>query len=186
MKKIFLFLCILSTLIFHQGAEACVGKTLCIGVTDSPNELLLAEMISVLVNERTGTAVKIVAYKDAPAMYSAVKKGEVGVLIENADRALKILDKPTEGNAKAAYDAARKEYRKGLNLVWLEPFGGSQYYAPVLSVETIDHLPALPKLINKLAGLVNDETCANLLRSVKPDEKPKKVARDYLKARKLI
>jgi len=186
MRKTVLLLFVMSSLIFCQGATACVGKTLYIGVTNAPNELLFAEMISVLVNERTGTTVKIVSYKDARAMYSAVKKGEVGVLIENAERALKILDRPTEGNVKAAYEVARREYRKGLNLVWLEPFGVRQCYAPVLSVETIDNLPALPKLINKLAGTVNDETCAKLLRSVKPDEKPKKVARDFLKAKKLI
>ncbi len=186
MKKAILLLVVLSTLIFCQGAEACVGKTLYIGVTNSANELLFAEMISVLVNERTGTTVKVVPYKDTRALYSAVKKGEVGLLIENAERALKILERPAEGSAKAAYEAARKGYRKGMNLVWLEPFGGSQYYAPVLSVETIDNLPALPKLVNKLAGLVNDETCAKLLRSVKPDEKPRRVARDFLKTKKLI
>jgi osmoprotectant transport system substrate-binding protein len=186
MKNIFLFLCILSSLVFHQGTEACVGKTLYIGVTNSPNELMFAEIISILVNERTGTAVKVVAYKDARDMYSAVKRGEVGVFIENADRALKLLNRPAEGNAKASYEAAKKEYRQGLNLVWLEPFGGSQYYAPVISVETINNLPALPKLINKLAGMVNDDTSAKLLKSVKADEKPKKVARDFLKTRKLI
>jgi glycine betaine/choline ABC-type transport system substrate-binding protein len=163
-----------------------VGKTLYVGVTNSPAELLFAEMISVLVNERTGTTVKIVSFKDAHDMYSAVKKGEVGVVVENADRALKFLEKPAEGNAKAAYDTARKEYRKGLNMVWLEPFGVSQYYAPVISVETIGNLPALPKLINKLGGIVNDETWAKLVRSLKSDEKPKKVARDFLKTRKLI
>ncbi len=186
MKKAILLLLTLSALVFSQNTDACVGKTLYIGVTNSPNELLFAEMISVLVNERTGTTVKIVSYKDARDMYLAVKKGEVGVVIENADRALKILERPVEGNAKAAYETAKKEYRKGLNLVWLEPFGMSQYYAPVVSVETIGNLPALPKLINKLGGIVSDETCAKLLRSLKSDEKPKKVARDFLKTRKLI
>ncbi len=186
MKKILMVLSILSALVFCQGAQACVGKTLNIGVTNTPNELLFAEMISVLVNERTGTAVKIVSYKDVRDMYRAVKAGEVGVVIENAGRALKILEKPAEGNTKAAYETAKREYRKGLNLVWLEPFGVSQYYAPVVSVETIGNLPALPKLINKLRGIVNDETCAKLLKSLKSDEKPKKVARDFLKTRKLI
>jgi glycine betaine/choline ABC-type transport system substrate-binding protein len=173
-------------MVFFQHAHACVGKTLYIGVTNAPNELLFAEMISFLVSERTGTAVKIISYKDARDMHNAVKKGEVGVMIENAERALKILERPAEGNAKTAYETARKEYRKGLNLVWLEPFGGSQYYAPVISTETISNLPALPKLINKLAGMVNDETCTRLLKSMGADEKPKKVAKDFLKAKKLI
>ncbi len=186
MKKSITLLSILLTLAFCQGTQACVGKTLYIGVTNSPNELLFAEMISVLVNERTGTTVKIIPYKDAREMYRAVKMGEVGVVVENAERALKILEKPAEGNVKAAYETARKEYRKGLNMVWLDPFGVSQYYAPVVSVETIGNLPALPKLINKLGGILNDETCAKLVRSLKNDEKPKKVARDFLKTRKLI
>lgn len=186
MKKLLVLCFILASLIFYNSVNACVGKTLYIGVTNSPSEVLYAEMISVLVNERTGTAVKVVSYKDSKDMYNAMKKGEVGVLIESADRALKILDRPVERNAKAAYEAAKKEYRTGMNLVWLEPFGGSRYYAPVLSVETIDHLPALPKLINKLGGLINDETCARLLKSMKSDEKPRKVARDFLKTRKLI
>jgi len=185
-KKTILLLFILASIMLIQSAQACVGKTCYIGVTNAPSELLFAEMISVLVNERTGTTVKIVSYKDAREMYNAVKRGEVGIFIESPERALKILERPAEGNAKTAYETASKEYRKGLNLVWLEPFGVSQYYAPVVSAETIGNLPALPKLLNKLGRIMNDDICAKLLRSVKGDEKPKKVARDFLKARKLI
>jgi osmoprotectant transport system substrate-binding protein len=186
MKKVVLFLCVLSSLVLHHGAEACVGKTLFIGVTDSPHELMFAEIISILVTERTGTSVKIVTYKDTGEMYRAVKKGEVGVVIENADRALKFLNLPAVGSAKASYEAAKKEYRHDLNLVWLEPFGGSRYYAPVVAVETINNLPALPKLLNKLAGTVNDDTDAKLTGLVRAGGEPKKVARDFLKTRKLI
>ena len=186
MKKTLLLIFVLSILTLSGSAGACVGKTLYIGVTNAPRELLFAEMISLLVNERTGTTVKIVTFKDAGEMYGAVKKGDVGVFIESPDRALKFLGKPVEANAKAAYETARKDYRKGLNLVWLEPFGVSQYYAAVLSLETIGNLPALPKLINKLGGMVNDETCARLLRSVKGDEIPRMAARDFLKSRKLL
>jgi glycine betaine/choline ABC-type transport system substrate-binding protein len=186
LKKTLSLILIMSVLILGQGAPACVGKTLFIGVTNGPSELLFAQLISVLVNERTGTAVKVISFKDAGDMYTAVKKGEVGVFIESPERALKILAKPADGNAKSAFETARKEYRKGLNLVWLEPFGVRQCYAPVLSVETINNLPALPKLVSKLGGAVNDETCGRLLRNIKGGEKPEKAARDFLKARKLI
>ncbi len=186
MKKTFSIICILATIALAQSALACVGKTLYIGVTNAPNELLFAEMISVLVNERTGTSVKIKTFRDAGEMYGAVKRGEVGVFVEEPGRALKIMARPAEGNAKAAYESAKKESRKGLNLVWLEPFGVKQYYAPVLSLETIGNLPALPKLINKLGGVVSDETCGRLLRSAKGEEQMKKAARDFLRSRKLI
>lgn len=184
-KRVVLFVVLLLLLLLGTG-QACVGKTLLVGVVNSPGEVLFAEMISVLVNERTGTTVKIVAFKDAGEMYGAVKKGEVGVVVEQAGRALKVLDRPAERSAKAAYDTAKKEYRKSLNLVWLEPFGESQYLSPVLSVDTIGNLPALPRLIGKLAGIVNDQSYGKLLKSVQKDAKPKQVARDFLKGRKLI
>ncbi|HEX9079574.1 MAG TPA: glycine betaine ABC transporter substrate-binding protein [Desulfuromonadaceae bacterium] len=186
MKKILSLICIVAALALGQSAPACVGKTLYIGVTGAPNELLFAEMISVLVNERTGTSVKIKTFRDAGEMYAAVKRGEVGVFVEEPGRALKMLARPAEGNAKAAYDNVRKESRKSLNLVWLEPFGVKQYYAPVLSLETIGNLPALPKLLNKLGGVVNDDGCARLLRSARGEEQMRKSARDFLKSRKLI
>ena len=186
MRKILLFLCVLAGLLSYRGSQACVGKTLFIGVTNVPQELMLAEMVSIIVYERTGTSAQIVTYKDSKELYGAMRKGEVGVLIENADRALKLLNRPPQGNAKASYDQAKKEFRQGLQLVWLEPFGGSQYYAPVISLETINNLPALPKLLNKLGGMVDDSASARLLNAMKTDKDQKKVARDFLKAKKLI
>lgn len=173
-------------------AHACVGKTLYIGISGAENEQLLAQMVSVLLAERTGTTVKVVTYKDTDEMYQAVKQGKVGVIIENTDRALDVMHLPKESDPQAAYQTVKREYRKSLNLVWLAPFGmihgtgQPQLYAPVLSTDILGNLPALPKLLNKLAGILNDDTSARLLRAVKSDEKPKTVARDFLKAKKLI
>lgn len=186
MKKFVSVFLMAMLVLFTHRAESCVGKTLYIGAPDSANEMLLAEMVSLLVNERTGTTVKVIYYKDSREMYKAVKKGEVGMVIENADQALQILNRPKESNPRLAYEISKKEYRKDFNLVWLEPFGGSHFYAPVISVETISNLPALPKLINKLSGILNDEAYARVVKNARPDEKPRKIARDYLKAKKLI
>lgn len=192
MRKTFFLMLMLLVLVLNQTAHACVGKILNIGIPNSANEQLLAEMIATLVTERTGTTVKIIVYKDERELYKAVKKGEVGVLIENTDHALKMVSRPKESNAKTAYETAKSEYRKSLNMVWLDPLvlaknaAGSFYYAPVLSLDTLSNLPALPKLINKLSGVLKEDTCAKLLKSVKSDDKPKKVARDFLKSKKLI
>jgi glycine betaine/choline ABC-type transport system substrate-binding protein len=121
-----------------------------------------------------------------------VKQGQVGLLIESTDHAMELLNKPRENNPKVAYDVAKREFRKNLNLVWLEPFGAmpgsgaNQLYAPVLSVDVLGNLPALPKLLNKLTGILSDGSYAKLVKSVNDKEKPKKVARDFLKSRKLI
>lgn len=186
MKKFICFLVVAMFLAFVPMSDACVGRILYIGIPNSANEQLLAEMVSVLINERTGSNVKILLYKDSKELYNAVKQGQIGMLIENTDRAMEILGKSKETNSRTAYEIVKSEYRKNLNLVWLEPFGGVQHYAPVLTVETLSNYPALPKLINKLSSALNNETYAKLFKSMKSDEKPRKVAKDFLKAKKLI
>ncbi len=185
MKQMLISFLLLCTLLAAISAQCCVGKTLFVGTSGTPQELLFAEIISQLITERTGTTVKIQQFKDSTELYDAIKKGEIGLLVESTDRALQILDRK-ENNSRQAYDIVKKEYRKSLNLVWLDPFGTSQLSAPVISVDTMSHLPALPKLLNKLSGVLNEDSYNRLLKSLKSDEKPRRIARDFLKAKKLI
>ena len=183
--KHLLALVLLVLIATSNPASACVGKTLFVGISGAPQEMLFAEIISQLITERTGTTVKIQQFKDSTELYNALKKGEVGMLVEGTDRALQIINRK-ESNSRLAYDLVKKEYRKSLNLVWLDPFGTSQLLAPVISVDTIGHLPALPKLLNKLAVVLNEDSYNKLLKSFKSDEKPRRIARDFLKSKKLI
>jgi glycine betaine/choline ABC-type transport system substrate-binding protein len=188
MRRLLVMLLVTLAVASGVAAHACVGKTLFIGITGTPQEQLLAEMVSVLVSERTGTNVRVVIYRDARQLYGALKQGQVGLLIENTDRAYDVLGRSHEASGKVAYDSLKAEYRKSLNLVWLDSFGSSvgSLYAPVISTDVLGALPALPKLLQKLAGVATDSGYVRLLKSMKGDEKPKKFARDYLKARKLI
>lgn len=185
MKHVVISLLLLCAFSLTAPVHACVGKTLFVGITGAPQEMLFAEIVSQLITERTGTTVKILQFKDSTELYNAIKKGEVGVLVESTDRALQIVGRK-ESNSKLAYDLVKKEYRKSLNLVWLDPFGATPLLAPVISVDTIGHLPALPKLLNKLAVALNEDSYNKLLKSFKSDEKPRRIARDFLKAKKLI
>ncbi len=194
MRKIFFFLSIAVLLTFTRQPDACVGKILYIGALNSTYEQLLSEMLSVLISERTGTTVNIKYYKDSKELYNAVKKNEVGILVENTDRALEILGRPKEENVEKAYNISKEEFRKNLNLVWLKPFvllseageKSQNYYSPLIAVDVLSNFPALPRVINKLSGIMNEEIFSRMVRSVKSGEKPKKIARDFLKARKLI
>lgn len=185
MKHVVMLLLLMCALSFTPSSQACVGKTLFVGISGAPQEMLLAEIISQLITERTGTTVKIQQFKNSTELYNAIKKGEVGMLVESTDRALQILDRK-ENNSRLAYDLVKKEYRKSLNLVWLDPFSTSHLLAPVISVDTMGHLPALPKLLNKLSGVMNEDSYTKLLKSLKSDEKPRRIARDFLKTKKLI
>lgn len=193
MKKIMLGLFAI-LLLSASHSHACVGKILNIGILNSVNENILAELVSVLVNERTGTIVNIKVYSDSKGIYDAVKNVEVSIIIENTERASKILNiSKNEDNAKA-YDVLKEEFRNRLNLIWLKPFGmlnredgtGQYYYVPVITDDVLINFPALPRLINKLGGSINDDMYTKLINSVESGGKPRTVARDFLKSIKLI
>ena len=87
--------------LYASPGYSCVGKTLHLGIVDSPSEQLLAEIVSQLITQRTGTTVKVDVYKDSQQLYKAVRQGDVGLLIENTDRALEVAGKRKEATAKA-------------------------------------------------------------------------------------
>lgn len=185
MKKLICCIVAVSVLAGAHLAGACVGRTLHIGVPNTPQERLLAEMMSLLITERTGTAVKVQVYRDSRELYGAVKKGDVNLLVETPERALEVLGKPKAGDG-AAREAIKSGYRSTLNLAWLEPFGGTPSYAPVLTVETLNNYPALPKLLAKLSGVLTNDACARLLKSADAGDTSRKAVRDFLKSKKLI
>jgi osmoprotectant transport system substrate-binding protein len=181
-------------LFLSPKADACVGKVLHIGVMDSSEGRVLAEMLSSLINERTGSSVAIQFYKNVQELYEAVKVKQVDISIENTTRALHVLNRPAEGNADKDYEVVKATYEKEKGLVWLKPFGflhgnGSaapSYTAALLRVEILNNFPALPRVIGKLGSSLNDEMYARLIKSVESGEQPKKAARDFLKSKKLI
>ena len=184
MKRIICFVMAAAFFMTVHASFACVGKTIHLGIS-SANERLMAEMASLMISERTGSSVKIEVYKDSRSLYEAVKQGKVNILMENTDRALEVLGK-SKGAGSPGLDSIKSDYRKSFNLTWLTPFGAAPQYAPVLTADTLANYPALPKLLNKLAGVLSNDTYSKLLHSVDSDDKTKKVAKDFLKGKKLI
>jgi glycine betaine/choline ABC-type transport system substrate-binding protein len=194
MKRIVFFLALLILLTSHYQVDACVGRNLFIGALNAPPEQMLSEMLSVLINERTGTTVTIKYYDSTSELYDALKKNEVGILVENTDRAMEIVGNQTNVSGENAYSTLKEEYRNRLSLVWLESFGlltvdnnkTQYYYGPVITEDVLVNFPALPRVINKLSGIINDKSFSKMIKSLESGEKPHKIARDFLKAKKLI
>ena len=174
MRKILYLLTVLLIITFVQNSDACVGRLLYLGVTNNPHEQLLAEVMSIFIKERTGSTVKILLFNNSRDLYNAVKQGQVNMIIENTDHAKDILTKPKETSVKMTYEIVKNEYRKKLNLTWFRPFGEKPLYAPVLTVETLTNYPALPRLLNKLAGVLGNQTCVKLFNTLKSGDMPKK------------
>ena len=191
--KITILIMILITCL-APGLDACVGKTLTIGVTDSVEGKVFAEMLSTLVNERTGTTINIKFYDKVQDIYKAVREKAVDISIENTTIAMHVLNMPHEADAKKAYKVVKATYEKEKGLIWLKPFGFTKvqgadspsYTATILRMDVLNNFPALPRLFNKLGSTINDAAYSRLLKSVESGKTPKSVAKDFLKSKKLI
>lgn len=193
MKKL-VFIIIMTLTLFLPEGHACVGKTLTIGVVNTSEGQVLAEMISTLITERTGTAVNVAFYENMQDLYEAVRVTKVDISIENTSRAMRVLNKPAEADVQKAYEIVKASYEKEKGLIWLKPFGFQKgggdgtpsITATILRNEILNNFPALPRLINKLGSSINDDMYTKLMNSVETGRKPGSVARDFLKSKKLI
>ncbi len=178
--------------------QACVGRTLVVGYYDAPDQLMMASILAVFIDERTGTTVKLSRFSTREEALEALRKDRVSLYADHASALLASFagEKPSADDGKNV--ARLKEVLgRGHNVVWLEPIGYDRTFAGagrdggqgpaglVACREAIAKFPALPKLLAKLRGAIDNETMASLLRQAKEAD-ARSVARRFLKSRKLI
>lgn len=196
MFKFLLLILSLASLALPAPATACVGKTIVVGALDTPQQQVLANMLSILIGERTGTTVKVVPAATHEAAHQALLKAELDMYVEYTGIGqVQILGAAPVADRAALYKAVKERYNQELNLVWLEPFGFADpklapagtvaEAAPVVRKDTLKKFPALARLINKLGGTISLETMQKLEAGVKGDN-TKDVARKFLKENRLI
>lgn len=187
---------IFALLTFNSSSPACVGRILYIGALDTPESKLMAELLVTLINERTGTNVKIRFANNRNELYNSFKthdeNSRVDIIVENTGEAMAQLNKPRLADPNQEYSEAKKLYEKDLGLVWLSPFAfksgsaGDLISAPLLRVDVLTNFPLLPRILNKLSGAIDTPTYNNLMSKIKRGDKPKNVAKDFLRERKFI
>jgi osmoprotectant transport system substrate-binding protein len=187
-KTLLMALTLLLVSVSALPAAACVGKTLIIGAVETPEGRLVAQVIAILINERTGTTVKIQDFADADTVHRVLTTGEVDIAVEFSARALDRLGKTVPADPQTAYSEAKAAYLEQLNLVWLPPLGFGEsgthdgVAAPVARKQTLKKFPALPRLIAKTRDLLPDATLARLVDAGDPAQ----AARAFLREKKLI
>jgi len=183
---------------------ACVGKTLVIGCVDMPSVNMVSEMMSILITERTGTTVVVKKFDDYPSCYEAVKNGDVNIMVDFTGRGyVDVLKKQPVDDPDKVFSEVKEVYQREMNLVWLEPFGFQDktaapasaagvpvMAAPIVTKETLAKFPALPRVLNKLAGKLDDGSVAKLVADIGEGDmtgkKAEKVTRRFLKSKRLI
>ena len=190
-----LILC--SLFILHSGtASACVGRILYLGALQSNDDKLMSEMLALLINERTGTTIQIRSFESPDQLYKALgstQEGErVDIIVENTGQALTIAKQAAGASPDQDFLAVKAFYEKELDVIWLNPFGYNKdsakpsISAPLLRRDVLTNFPLLPRVLNKLAGAINDKAFQDLIKSVNAGDKPKNVAKEFLKKAKLI
>ncbi|MFH1287451.1 MAG: glycine betaine ABC transporter substrate-binding protein [bacterium] len=203
MKKIIIFLAAIMLFVSTDFSLACVGKTIYIGQEQNSESIILAEMLAILIRERTGTTTIIKILKQNEEGHDLLEKGDIDIFVEYTGKSLiEVLKRKDIPEKDKIFEVVRHEYQEKLNLVWLRPFGfDSEFYkneaikklglpcypAPVIRRQTLKNFPALPRLLNKLGGIINDKTYDELLKKInKGTESPTDIAREFLKEKKLI
>lgn len=178
------------------SAQACVGKTLVIGAASNSQQQVLAQLLAVLISERTGTTVKVVEFDNHQQIHQAMLKADLDMYIEYTGAGqIDILHAEPISDAGQLYQSVKKAYNQDLNLIWLKPLGFEAegvtpagvpaQAAPVVRKDTLKKFPALARLINKLGGRVDDQEI-HKLETEAASQPPRNVARAFLKQERLI
>lgn len=202
-KKSVILLLLLINIISVNMSLACVGKTIYIGQEKNSESMILAEMLAILIRERTGTTAVVKVLEQNENGHDLLEKGDLDIFVEYTGVALiEVLKKKDIPEKDKIFEIVRQEYQEKLNLVWLKPFGFdsklvkneevkknglSCFAAPVIRKDTLKKFPALPRLLDKLSGIIDDKVYVKLLQKVdKEAESASDTARGFLKEKKLI
>jgi len=178
---------------------ACVGRTILVGYFDAPDQAMVANILAVFIDERTGTTVRLSRFASREDAFEAVRRDKVSLYTDYSSVLLSKFagEKPgpdDERNIARLKEVLNRKY----NVVWLEQVGYNRYFTEkaksadkpgtagvMLCKDALAKFPALPKLLGKLRGILDNETMASLLSESEKSD-PKTVARRFLKSRKLI
>jgi osmoprotectant transport system substrate-binding protein len=199
MHKVWIKLALLlSSLLITSAVFACVGRTLYIGALETQEGKVMAEILATLINERTGTTIQIRYFNDSQGLYDALKSNEeetrADILVEDTIDAMAVLKKDLNQFPDKDFVTAKELYEKDLGIIWLNPFGynnsrgktGQSISAPLVRRDVLTNFPLLPRILNKLAGVITNATYNDLQNAAAKGEKPKNIAKDFLKKEKLI
>ena len=180
MKRKKYFIIISGIILLHLLATpllGCKGRLLVVAVGDSVDQVIMGKMLSILINERTGTTVEIAQPGDIQASHEAVLQGKANIYINYVGMAGAGTEGPNAlSEPQKAYILVSRSYMEKYGMVWLKPFGfqgpltqaapsgkvDRTLAAPVTTKDVIKKFPLLDRLINKLGGRVDNKAMEEL------------------------
>jgi len=181
-----------------------VGRTILIGHLDGADQVLVATLLSVFVDERTGTTAKLVRFASRDEALEALRQDRVSLYVDHAGALLARLEGAGSGarDPAAALGRLKEMLNARCNAVWIASLGydrrpagaaqaarageaGEGPAGVLLCRDALSRFPALPRLVAKLSGVLDNGTLAALLREAERSD-PRAAARRFLKSRRLV
>jgi osmoprotectant transport system substrate-binding protein len=200
-RKFFVFILgFIFFLLLANPLHSCVGRLLIVAVGNSPDQIIMGQMMSVLINERTGTTVNITQPGDLKACHETVLKGKACIYISYIGVAQADMGgSDVVNDPQGAYTLVSQFFLENFDMVWLKPFGfqgpltNEAHYkkdrvtlaVPIVTKDTLRKFPVLDRLINKLGNRI-DNNIIEELRKKTENQDVKKVVREFLKTQNLI
>ncbi|MBI5903986.1 MAG: hypothetical protein HZB86_00275, partial [Deltaproteobacteria bacterium] len=111
-------------LLHPLSAAACVGRTILVGYFDAPDQAMVANILAVFIDERTGTTVKLSRFASREDAFEAVRQDKVSLYTDYSSVLLSKFAGEKPGPEDGKNIARLKEVlNRKYNVVWLEPFG---------------------------------------------------------------
>ncbi len=171
-------------------ADACTNSEINVGVLDSPEGRIIGDILVVIILERSGVRPMVKYFADTGQLDAAVRNKKVEIILENTDNALNLINIPLKEDPLENYQNVKTLYKQDKGLIWLKPLGYTGTTNAINSLlvteEIIKKFPGLPRVINKLSGLIDNPTLDRLMSEVRRGKKERRVAKDFLVARRLI
>lgn len=182
------------------SVHTCVGRILTIAIGDSIDQQIMGQMLSVLINERTGTTVNLLKSGNVDKCHESVLEGKANIYIGYIGMGQGNTAGPaTAGSVQEVFALVKQSYSEKFGMIWLKPFGfdgpcplaatggkdAGTLAAPIATNDVLRKFPVLDRVINKLNGKIDNKVMEGLVKEAETQD-VKVAVTEFLKAQKLI
>jgi len=189
MRRI-LVLCSVLVLAFAGQVHACKNLDLNVGILDTPEGHVFAQVIATFIHERTAVKTGIYFFKTNTELEAAIDAKKVQIIVEDVNDVLAMHGIEGHGGPVEDFEKVKTRYRTEKGLLWLESFDFTDVQgmrSPIIREKLLDKFPALPRVLAKLTRSISDAERELLLSAVNDDGvKPSNAAKNFLMAKRLI
>lgn len=104
-----------------------------IGGKNFSEQFIMAEMLSILIEENTDIKTDVTTNLAANVIYGAIQSKDIDLYLEYTGTGLINLGKEVVFDPKEVYDIVQEEFQKQFNVKWMKPYGFNNTYAMVVT-----------------------------------------------------